>query len=109
MPDEPEDEGARGDPPHPLDRVWFHPSELRAYMAGAPAASRRTGREWSQVAVAAVLGAVTTVAVLAAAGAIGGDTTNISPGIATAVSGLGEEPVAHLVAESGEPPAPDDL
>jgi len=102
VPEEPDDEGARGEPPHPLDRVWFHPSEISAYMATAPAVPRRPTREWSLAAVAAVLGAAVTVGILAAAGGLDGGSTNISPvGVATAVSGFGEEPIAQLVAESG--------
>lgn len=103
MPDEPQDEGERGLPPHPLDRVWFHPSELSAYLAATPeetAAASHSG--WGRAAVAAILGAVATVAVLAVAGALGSDSTTTTPeGLATAVSGFGDQPVAGLVGETG--------
>lgn len=55
-------------PPHPLDRVWLHPSELPA--KSEPEAAN--GRPWWQLVVAllgaAALGAVATVGVLTATG-----------------------------------------
>ena len=71
VPDEVDDEGS-GEPPHPLDRVWFHPSELSGFIAAAP--SRLGGREWGLAGVAALLGAVLTASVLAIAGAFDGGT-----------------------------------
>src|SRR5437879_2365911 len=44
MPEGDDPEGASGPPPHPLDRVWFHPTELSAYMSAT--ASRRGHRTW---------------------------------------------------------------
>jgi putative serine protease PepD len=81
--EEPEEEPDAGAPPDPLDRVWFHPSEVGAAMAawrsggaGPPSPPRR--REWGFAAVVAVLSVVATVGVLALAGAFSGerDTTS---------------------------------
>ncbi len=73
--EEPDDEGEGGAPPDPLDRVWFHPSEVGAAMAawrsgGTTTPPRR--REWGLAAVVAVLSVVATVGVLALAGAFSG-------------------------------------
>jgi putative serine protease PepD len=65
-----------GNPPHPLDRVWRHPSELPAVDV-APVASRRAGvgRNGHRLpmpvwlALAAGAGALVTLGVLAAFGA----------------------------------------
>jgi S1-C subfamily serine protease len=56
-------------PPHPLDRLWRHPSELPALGASPTARSRPRKRTTAVVAAAAAgVGAVATVAVLAAFG-----------------------------------------
>jgi putative serine protease PepD len=97
---EPEHEPAGGLPPHPLDRVWFHPSELSAYMAASPPA-RRARREWGVVAIAALLGAAATLVILATTGVLDdGSTTVVQTGL-SAVSGTGQDPVAHLVSDAG--------
>ena len=95
MPDEADDDDASGGPPHPLDRVWFHPSELSGYMAAAPA--RLGGLEWGLGAVAALLGAVVTVVVLAVAGALDGDAVRLTSSHLAAVAGANGE-VAEVVA-----------
>jgi putative serine protease PepD len=94
VPDEADDDDASGGPPHPLDRVWFHPSELSGYMAATP--TRRGGLEWSLAGVAALLGAVVTVLVLALAGGLDGDTPRLTSSHLTAVGGSGGD-VANVV------------
>src|SRR5262249_40135629 len=74
-PDDYDDEGPSGAPPDPLDRLWFHPSELgsiHARPAAAPATERR--HSWGLVTIAAITGAMTAVAVVAAAGLLPRDT-----------------------------------
>jgi S1-C subfamily serine protease len=72
MPDEPDEKGGSGLPPHQLDRVWFHPSEL-----GGSATTRseppRERRDWGVAAVAAICGVVATLVVLGASGVLDGD------------------------------------
>ena len=48
MPEGDDPEGASGPPPHPLDRVWFHPTELSAYMSAtaSPARPPYVVRRW---------------------------------------------------------------
>ncbi len=95
------DEGGSGLPPHPLDRVWFHPSELSAYMAAAPPRRGRPG--WAVLAMAAVAGAVITVVALAAAGALGGGGTTTAvtrAAVAPGITGL-VDPVERIVALGG--------
>ena len=97
MAEDAEDDEAAGGPPHPLDRVWFHPSELSAYMATSP--ERRGGREWGFAAMAALFGAVATAAVLALSGAFDGGTTNVSQFRLGAVAGAAGD-VAEVVARA---------
>jgi len=94
VPDEADDDDASGGPPHPLDRVWFHPSELSGYMAATPA--RLGGLEWGLAGVAALLGAVVTVLVLAVGGALDGDSARLTSSHLTAVGGPGGD-VAKIV------------
>ncbi len=75
MPEDHGEEGTPGLPPDPLDRVWFHPSEL-----GAPPAEPRPSaarRQWAVVAIATLCGAVATIGILAATGSIGSDTATV--------------------------------
>ena len=81
--EEPEDEPDAGAPPDPLDRVWFHPSEVGAAIAAwrsggtsPPSPPRR--REWGFAVLVAVLSVAATVGVLALAGVFSGqrDTTS---------------------------------
>ncbi|HSO97055.1 MAG TPA: trypsin-like peptidase domain-containing protein [Acidimicrobiia bacterium] len=76
--EEPEDEHDAGLPPHPLDRVWFHPSELGSAMAvwrETPATKRR---DWGLAALVGALSVAATVGLLAAVGLFGsqGHSTN---------------------------------
>ncbi len=87
MPDEADDDAASGGPPHPLDRVWFHPSELSGYMAATPA--RPFGVEWGLAGVAALLGAALTVLVLAVTGTLDGDAARLSSARLSTVGGAG--------------------
>jgi S1-C subfamily serine protease len=69
--DDHDDEGLEdfSAPPHPLDRLWRHPSELPSVSAVAASPRRPRTRSTMFVAVAAAgVGAVATVAVLAAFG-----------------------------------------
>ena len=92
VPDD-DDEEVPGEPPHPLDRVWFHPSELSGLTAAAP--TRLGDREWGVAAVAALLGAIVTVVVLGAAGVFEGTGTVASSQL-SAVGG-GSTSVLELV------------
>jgi S1-C subfamily serine protease len=67
--EEPEDEHEGGPPPDPLDRVWFHPSELGAAMAAWRGGPTTTRRDWGFAALVALLSVAATVGVLAAVGA----------------------------------------
>jgi S1-C subfamily serine protease len=77
--EEPEDEHERGLPPDPLDRVWFHPSELGAAMAAWRGGPTTTRRDWGFAALVALLSVAVTVGVLAAAGAFPGGTSSPAP------------------------------
>ena len=96
----PHDDGGAGDddpdstpggPPHPMDRIWRHPSELPAVSEGSSApgaaATDRAGRTRMRSILvplgAGALGALLTVAVLGAAGAF----DNGSPVAATQSTG----------------------
>jgi S1-C subfamily serine protease len=100
MPEEPEDEGATGLPPHPLDRVWFHPSELGVAPATAGASAPR--REWSIAIAGAVCGIVLTVAALAATGALeSGDAgSGSASGLTPVFARLQSDRAAELVADA---------
>src|SRR6476659_490515 len=80
MPEGEDPEGASGPPPHPLDRVWFHPTELSAYMAAT--GSRRHRRPWVVGGLAAVAGAALTLGILFITGALNSGTTVRSPFVA---------------------------
>jgi putative serine protease PepD len=70
--DEPEDEHDAGLPPHPLDRVWFHPSELGSAMAAWRDTPVRQHRDWGLAALVGLLSVAATVGILAAVGLFGG-------------------------------------
>jgi putative serine protease PepD len=74
--EEPEDEHESGLPPDPLDRVWFHPSELGAAMAAWRGGPTTTRRDWGFAALVALLSVAATVGVLAAAGVFPGGGTS---------------------------------
>jgi putative serine protease PepD len=69
----------RGPLPHPLDRLWLHPSEL-APLAGT--AGARPKPLWTTTLVAGAAGAILTLAVLGAVGALGRPSDHASePGV----------------------------
>ena len=63
-----DDLGRRGGLPHPLDRLWMHPSELAGFAA--PARPARTRPIWTTTLVAGAAGAILTLGVLGAVGAL---------------------------------------
>jgi len=89
--EEPEDEHNAGLPPHPLDRVWFHPSELGSAMAAWRDTPASKHRDWGLAALVGLLSVAATVGILAAVGLFGsgGHSTNrasvasVLPGTAT--------------------------
>ena len=69
MPEEPdEDDEASGLPPDPLDRVWFHPSEVGAAITAWRGGATTKRRDWGIALIGSLLSVGVTVAVLAAAG-----------------------------------------
>ena len=102
MPEGEDPEGASGPPPHPLDRVWFHPTELSAYMAAT--GSRRGTRTWWVGGAAAVAGAALTLGILFITGALNSGTTVHSPFVAgTAVPVVADPPnISELAATAGQ-------
>jgi putative serine protease PepD len=102
-PGDPDGGEASGLPPHPLDRVWFHPSELSAHLGNEVpmAAPRSPRRDWGLATITAAAAMIATLAVVAATGGF----SNSSGGrdrasIATAVLGLGGDSVTDLLAGS---------
>lgn len=93
--DEPAEEGEGGPPPHPLDRVWFHPSELHAFMAESQAPGRR--RDWGVVAVSALGGAALAAGILLGVGAFG-DSRTSGNGAFPLVEASDRLPTAQLAA-----------
>ncbi len=81
--DDPDDEHESGLPPDPLDRVWFHPSELGAAMAAWRGGPTTTRRDWGFAALVALLSVAATVGVLAAVGAFPGGGTSGRASVAT--------------------------
>jgi S1-C subfamily serine protease len=92
-----------GLPPHQLDRVWFHPSELGGVTAtrSTPARGRR---DWGLAAAAAVCGVVATLVVLGATGTLDGD-GSAEPGTAALTPSFaslsGADHTAGLVSSIG--------
>ena len=94
MPEEPDDERGAGLPPHQLDRVWFHPSELGADVVGTTTTRpepTRGRRDWGYAALAAVCGVIATLGTLGATGALDGD----------GARGLGSSALAPTLAALG--------
>jgi S1-C subfamily serine protease len=58
----------QGSLPHPLDRLWLHPSELSPLAA---ASATKTKPLWTTTLVAGAAGAILTLGVLGAVGALG--------------------------------------
>jgi len=81
-----DDDEASGPPPHPLDRVWFHPSEL-----GAPVTALRpqpaAPRVWVAAALALVIGILGTLGVVSVVGTFdnGTPTNRLQRTVATPV------------------------
>jgi len=59
----------QGSLPHPLDRLWLHPSELSPLAA---ASATKAKPLWTTTLVAGAAGAILTLGVLGAVGALGG-------------------------------------
>jgi S1-C subfamily serine protease len=57
--------------PDPLDRLWMHPSELSPFVGAAGATPVRHRPMWTATLVAGAVGAILTLGVLSAVGAIG--------------------------------------
>lgn len=92
-----------GQPPHPFDRVWFHPSEIGSITAPSPQPTRRR-HEWSVAAVAALCGVVVTLAVLAATGLLdnSGNSDAATSALAPTLAALGgTDHTARLAATVG--------
>ena len=102
MPEGDDPEGASGPPPHPLDRVWFHPTELSAYMSAT--ASRRGHRTWFVGGAALAAGVALTLGILFITGALNSGTTVHSPFVAgTAVPVVADPPnISELAATAGQ-------
>lgn len=82
------DEKPSGAPPHPMDRVWRHPSEVGRRRRGRPGRAQRvTGarrrsparspRRWPAGIAVAAAGSAFTLVVLAATGTLGGGTRTV--------------------------------
>ncbi|MFA5885558.1 MAG: trypsin-like peptidase domain-containing protein [Acidimicrobiia bacterium] len=114
-----DDDEASGPPPHPLDRVWFHPSELGA-AAGSVGALRpqpAPARQWLVAALALLVGISGTLGIVTAVGGFSDGATTTSPArivntplvdpdaVATLVTSVGRSIVTISVtpAEGGDP------
>jgi S1-C subfamily serine protease len=91
--DEDDDEAVSRPPPDPLDRIWLHPSELSRFESEALTTGRDRPRPtpWTVAVVGAVAGAVATMAVLFASGALDRDDDG---GVSTSA----DNPAARYVA-----------
>jgi S1-C subfamily serine protease len=95
--DEPRDR-PRSSLPDPLDRVWLHPSELSPVAATTVA---RTKPMWTTTLLAGAAGAVLTLIVLGAMGAIGGSSDNTTArAVPTSVPIMTTQALAVAVAHS---------
>jgi S1-C subfamily serine protease len=70
-------DGASGPPPDPLDRVWFHPSELRSFLATSAPPSSRPVRRGGLLGLTAGVAAVGLAAALVLAGSLESDGARI--------------------------------
>ena len=95
-----DDDEASGPPPHPLDRVWFHPSEL-----GSPATAIRpqpaAPRVWIAAALALLVGIFGTLGVVSVVGTFGtdGNTNRLQRTITTPI--VDPDHIAMLVQSAG--------
>ena len=99
-----DDDEASGPPPHPLDRVWFHPSELGA-AAGSVGALRpqpAPHRVWLVAAFALLIGISGTLGIVTAVGGFN-STTTADPATSRVVNSPLVDPdaVATLVTSVG--------
>lgn len=69
------DEGPRGQPLPPDDRLWRHPSEVAWTSLDAPTAGARSTGMWAVALSAGLTGAVLSLGVVAALGGLDGDVT----------------------------------
>ena len=69
MPDD--DDQASGPPPHPLDRLWFHPSELGSPV-GALRPAPASPKVWLVALLALLVGVTGTLGVVTAVGGFAG-------------------------------------
>lgn len=78
-----EDDGASGPPPDPLDRLWFHPSELRSFVGPSTRSTRgREHRRSAFVGLAAAGALVAAVGLVVVSGVLdSGDDTTLTGGI----------------------------
>jgi S1-C subfamily serine protease len=92
-----EDDGESRPPPDPLDRLWFHPSELRSFAPLPAEPSRRRGVRWiGPVVAGAVVVGFTVLIVVAAL-----DGSGHSP-ISTGVTGFqSNEATARMIVAAG--------
>lgn len=104
-----DDDEASGPPPHPLDRVWFHPSELGTSV-GTLRPQPAPPRLWVAAAMALLIGVSGTLGVVTAVGgftssaertstaARGADATLVDPNaVATLVTTVGRSIVTIAV------------
>jgi S1-C subfamily serine protease len=97
------DEGSPGQLPDPLDRLWTHPSELSPLMGASTTASARHRPMWTATLVAGAAGAILTLGVLSAVGAIGrsSDTTGDHEAVPTStpiVASRNSTPIVNAAA-----------
>lgn len=100
MPDhDDEDDGASGPPPDPLDRLWFHPSELRSFLGSPTRSTRGPQRRRSALVGLAAAGAlVATVGLVVVSGALDSGNDTALPG---GIDARGGGAAARVVAIAG--------
>lgn len=110
MPDD--DDQASGPPPHPLDRLWFHPSELGSPV-GALRPEPASPKVWLVALLALLVGVTGTLGVVTAVGgfARSGDATRVArlveppladpDAVATLVTSVGRSIVTISVTPAG--------
>lgn len=104
MPDD--DEQASGPPPHPMDRVWFHPSELSSNTSGPGvttlAPQPAAPRVWVVAAIALLVGMAGALGVVSVVGTFTDPSTNSNRLQRTAPSAASDtDPIATLVTSVG--------
>ena len=95
-----DDDEASGPPPHPLDRVWFHPSEL-----GSPVTALRpqpaAPRVWAVAALALVIGILGTLGVVSVVGTFTDNATPTNRLQRTVTTPVDPERIETLVQTTG--------